>query len=66
MIFLRFIGKDGSMGLKHGKTYRCKVYTYEGLICVSWKRKWLADEMCPYRSLEALTDNWETVEYGRV
>lgn len=62
-MFLRFIGEDGSMGLKHGQVYRCQIYTDDGFICVSWKRKWLTNRMCPYRSLKALTENWETVEW---
>lgn len=63
-MFLRFIGKDGSMGLKHGQVYHCQVHTYDGCICVYWAEKPSAmTNVCPYSSLRSLTANWETVEW---
>lgn len=31
---LRFIGRDGSMGLKHGNTYDVRVFSLNNFICV--------------------------------
>lgn len=53
---LRFIGKDGSMGLKKDYRYFVKIYTHRGYIVVNWDRG-----LCPYSSLETLCENWESV-----
>lgn len=54
---LRFVGEDGSIGLKHGQVYDVKVNTAMGYIFVIWKESYY----CPYSSLAALTANWEDV-----
>lgn len=61
---LKFIGEDGSMGLKHGEWYWCKVRTVANTIYVSW---FITDEIgrkigqgrCPYDSFAAMLKNWE-------
>ena len=57
---MTFIGKDGSMGLRHGRTYRVLMFCAEGHIRVSWNDR--ADHMavCPYTSLNTLYANWKT------
>lgn len=54
MIKLKFIGKDGSMGLKHGTVYKVYIYTKCGKIIVSWD----PNHSCPYSSPQALAENW--------
>lgn len=34
-----FLGKDGSMGLRHGTIYDIKIYSYGGYLCVDWVEK---------------------------
>lgn len=52
-MWLKFIGKDGSMGLRHGKTYSVRVYSSQGYIWADWC--WKA---CPYSSPQAFAANW--------
>lgn len=65
-IELRFIGKDGSMGLTNGTVYTTTVSYGGGCIWVRWKwNKWewptsdRAADCCPYASIAALGHNWE-------
>lgn len=53
---LKFIGKDGSMGLEHGKVYFVQIYTDRGKIYVAWGT---GSCRCPYNSPQALAANWE-------
>ena len=63
---LRFIGKDGSMNLKHGRAY--EIISLEAVtffnnyyIRVMWKDgEYLCS--CPYSSLSALCANWSDVK----
>ena len=50
---LKFIGEDGSMGLKNGSVYFVQVYTDRGKIYVDWGLHY-----CPYSSPQALAKNW--------
>lgn len=60
---LMFIGKDGSMGFKRGKTYDCEIGGKAGsnrvYLCTISDGKVL---MCPYSSLKKLFENWLEVE----
>lgn len=51
----RFIGQDGSMGLKHGEVYTVRISQGVKYLYVCWGER----KYCPYSSLEALTANWE-------
>lgn len=51
---LKFIGTDGSMGLKHGQIYDVYIYTKRGKIIVAWG----PNHWCPYSSPQALAENW--------
>ena len=57
VIDVKFIGEDGSMGLRHGKFYSVKVSSgyYEGKRCL-WV--FFRGGACPYYGFEALADNW--------
>ena len=62
LIKARFIGEDGSMGLKKGRVYLIRLYTLNGHICVSWTpSSEHPNKVCPYSSLKTLCENWETV-----
>ena len=59
---LRFIGKDGSMNLKHGQVYEIiSLEAVMGYIRVMWKDN---DHLrsSPYSSLSALCANWSDVK----
>jgi hypothetical protein len=59
-MLLRFIGKDGSMGLKHGKKYNVTIGTSldNRYITVTWTGEFgLA--RCPYSSPQSFAANWE-------
>lgn len=45
----RFIGKDWSMGLRHGRLYDISIEGKEG------SDNWF----CPYSSFRTLTKNWD-------
>ncbi len=53
---LRYIGQDGSMGLKHGKIYKVKIVSDDRYIWVKWGYGW--NMCCPYTSLQSLVANW--------
>lgn len=52
---LRFIGSDGSMGLKYGKVYKVK-FRPGSRIEITW---FPFLKYCPYASLAAFCRNWE-------
>lgn len=56
----RFIGRDGSMGLRHGRYYEITIYGKpdEDLIFVEWIGYDGFLWKCPYGSIEALMQNW--------
>lgn len=56
---LRFIGADGSLGLKHGQTYDIKLNTFGKYVIATIKTGWISDTICPYSSMQALAKNWE-------
>lgn len=60
-MLLRFIGEDGSMGLRKGKIYECSVYTAGGYFWIRWDNCGLNNPSCPYKSFKKLFENWEEV-----
>ena len=56
---LKFIGKDGSMGLVHGKIYRVSLRTIGDYIIAYISKGLYHEVMCPYESLKAFAANWE-------
>lgn len=57
-MYLKFIGEDGSMGLKHGKTYSVRVETHDGYIWVIWGFIGMYYKSCPHSSPQTFTENW--------
>ena len=58
-MILRFIGKDGSMGLKHGVKYRVSIKSEDIYIIVTWADRYGKKRICPYSSPQSFADNWE-------
>ena len=61
---LRFIGKDGSMNLKHGQVYEIidiSAPTFTNYIKIRWNDNGHL-RSCPYSSLSALCANWSDVK----
>ena len=56
MIKLRFIGEDGSMGLRYRKIYKIGIECRLECICVYWD-----GGFCPYSSPQTFAANWEAV-----
>lgn len=62
-MLMKFIGRDGSMGLKKDQVYQTKVMTRNGHIVVSWVvLSGRGTRVCPYDSPQALAKNWEGVK----
>lgn len=53
-MFYKFIGKDGSMGLKQGGIYDCRLKYHDGFYWVYWNIG-----RCPYETMKSLERNWE-------
>jgi hypothetical protein len=60
---LRFIGTNGSMGLKHGKIYNVEIDASFGgkWIWVYWN-DFIISRACQYSSLKKFAENWEDVK----
>ena len=56
MIKLRFIGEDGSMGLRKGQIYNIWLSSASNYILVRWNKG-----VCPYTSPKSFSMNWEEV-----
>lgn len=54
---LRFVGKDGSMGLTYNKVYDVGVCCKDGFIWVSW-----SNGNCPYSSPDTFAQNWSSIK----
>ena len=63
-MYMRFIGKNGSMGLKHGKVYKTKISTEGNLIFVNCSDGW-SGCFCPYSSPQSLAANWEACNFNK-
>lgn len=56
---LKFIGKDGSMGLLVGKVYEVSIRTEKNMIVALIDRGgWFGKFYCPYDSPQAFAKNW--------
>ena len=50
---LRFVGEDGSMGLKNGEVYDTRIFIKGKFLWVEWKVNLFAVKSCPYSSTKA-------------
>ena len=58
-MILKFIGKDGYMGLKHEHVYDCDIDSRWCGIWVIWSdRATMEVGSCPYYSLKSLNEDW--------
>ena len=61
-----FIGKDGSMGFKHGAIYiietHLKSTSFFSKKAWIWVRDIQSGNQCPYESLESMLVNWELLD----
>lgn len=55
---LKFIGADGSMGLRNGEVYQVSFKSTENYIILTIKIGMFDSVMCPYSSPQALAKNW--------
>lgn len=68
-MYFRFIGKDGSMGLKYNNIYELtSINSDDKYIYVRWNRKVkrgltnrIENICCPYSSYESFAANWVRV-----
>ena len=51
---MKFIGRDGDLGLVHGKWYEVRIESNSRFVYVRWRTG-----HCPYSSLRNLLLNWE-------
>ena len=56
---LRFIGEDGSMGLKNGEAYDARIYIRGKFLWVEWKVGRFMTRSCPYSSTKVFAQNWD-------
>lgn len=55
----RFIGTNGSMGLKKNQEYKIQIETStNGYIHVSWFDVLGREHLCPYTSVQTFKENW--------
>ena len=53
-MYLKFVGKDKSMGLNYGEIYKVNVISKDYYIWVEWG----FCKICPYDSPRSFADNW--------
>ena len=58
-MYLKFVGKDKSMGLSHGKTYNVRVKTKNNYIWVEIPNILFGSWKCPYSSPQSFAANWQ-------
>lgn len=57
-MYLRFIGTDGLLGLRHGEVYKVRVLQGCDLFYVCVKGGWISEIICPYETLVGFAKNW--------
>lgn len=67
----RFIGSNGSMGLRHGKVYDITITKDARYVWVNWEPKEIGKTIlqllgitpssCPYRNEQTFRENWDII-----
>lgn len=60
-MLLKFIGEDGSMGLRHGDVYECNIATIPPYVWIAVRMPSGGSITCPYSSLRMLQAEWQEV-----
>ena len=53
-MYLKYIGKNGSMGLVNKRVYKVNIFSEDPYIWVQWEPR----KACPYVTLKSLLENW--------
>ena len=61
---LKFIGEDGSMGLRTGEVYDTRIFIKGECLLVEWKVNLYTVKSCPYISTQSFAQNWELPRYN--
>lgn len=61
---LKFIGEDGSMGLRTGEVYDTRIFIKGECLWVEWKVNLYTVKSCPYISTQSFAQNWEQPRYN--
>lgn len=61
---LKFIGEDGSMGLRTGEVYDTRIFIKGECLWVEWKVNLYTVKPCPYISTQSFAQNWELPRYN--
>ena len=61
---LKFIGEDGSMGLRTGEVYDTRIFIKGECLWVEWKVNLYTVTSCPYISTQSFAQNWELPRYN--
>lgn len=56
-IKMKFIGQNGSLGLRYGQVYDVKIDVTENMVWVEW-----GNNRCPYSSIANFLSNWSSVD----
>lgn len=65
LLKLEFVGTDGSMGLRKGRTYNIRLFVDNGYIWAEWVDTYGNVRQCPYSSLSSFCANWRDVTSKR-
>lgn len=55
----KFIGRDGSMGFKHGQSYELQVWVHRDKIWIRGNRRQERHLRCVYSGIGAFLSNWK-------
>ena len=61
-MYLKFIGRDGSMGLRHGNKYKVNLYTHGAGLIAHIRINMFLNVTCPYDTLIGFSKNWEVAK----